>query len=168
MTILVTGPGTFHADVQPEVGKLYSLESAESGTGALNRAFHGLVTEYWKSGAWSYPGSGYREGMTFNEFRDTVKKNLGAGFESYVYVTDEGKFKKAKRFDEIPENIRKAQDRRDRIMGRLKSWSDYSKVERKRTIDNVLSEMDQVGVNTPKYREILAGMSKLWEERNAG
>jgi hypothetical protein len=49
------------------------------------------------------------------------------------------------------------------IMGKLKSWGDYSKTERRETMDRLIAEMETAGVNTPKYREILAGMVDAWK-----
>jgi hypothetical protein len=60
--------------------------------------------------------------------------------------------------DEIPAGTQM----RD-IMGKLKSWADYSKTERRETMDRLIAEMETAGVNTPKYREILAGMVDAWK-----
>ncbi len=143
----------------PQVGRTYLLEDADSGTNAQNRAFHALVTEYYKSGLWSY------QIKTFDDFRNCIKKSLGAGFEAFVYATIEnGKviLKDTKKYEEIPLDIRKDPRLKEYVRGRLKSWSDYKKSERKSTIDNLLSEMNQVGVNSAKYQEICAGLGGLW------
>jgi hypothetical protein len=42
----------------------------------------------------------------------------------------------------------------------LKSWADYSKKERQMTIDNLISEMMQVGVSNKHFDEILRGMEE--------
>jgi hypothetical protein len=145
LTILITADGEYLAeDDSPVVGHRYTLEDATCGTSAQNKAFHSILTEYWKSGLWSYQGSGYKQGATFDEFRDMVKRNLGAGFESYIYATDKG-IKKAKTLEEIPTEYRS--DKRF-ILGKLKSWSSYGKKERKQTIDNLIAECNQVGLNS--------------------
>ena len=118
MVILITEDGYIAEGKQPEVGKRYYLTDAESGTEAQNKAFHALVQEYFKSGAFSYPAK------TFLELKDFIKRDLGAGFESYVYA-DESGIHKVKTLDEIPEKYRTAQY----TMGRLKSWSKYTKRE---------------------------------------
>ena len=64
----------------PEVGCYYFLEKSEPRTGNQNRAFHALVMEYWRSGMHSYDCKSYID------FRNNIKKYLGEGFESYVYV----------------------------------------------------------------------------------
>jgi len=46
------------------------------------------------------------------------------------------------------------------IKWRLKSWRDYSKKERMESIDRLIAEMVQAGVNSKKFSEILQGMEK--------
>jgi hypothetical protein len=52
-----------------------------------------------------------------------------------------------------------------RIDYRLKSWRDYSKKERQMTIDNLISEMMQAGVNNKHFEEILQGMENKQAEK---
>jgi len=99
----------------------------------------------------------------FNEFRNYIKRDLGAGFECFIYaVIENGKpvIKDAKTLEEIPESVRHDPDLKKLVRGRLKSWADYSKLERTSAIDRLISEMDQAGVRTPKYYAILQGMSE--------
>ena len=136
------------------VGKEYVIEDAITGTSQQNKAFHALCQEYHRSGLHSYSNS-------FTTFRDEIKKYLGAGFESYVYATIENNkanLEKANTYEEIPEYIRKDPDLKRMVMGRLKSWSDYTKKERRETMDRLISEMRQVGVSTKKFDEIIKGM----------
>lgn len=42
----------------------------------------------------------------------------------------------------------------------LKSISKYTKKERMDFISNLIAEMEIVGIDTPKYREILQGLEK--------
>jgi hypothetical protein len=149
MTILITAPGEYIAQSSdvPIVGRGYALEDATTGTGAQNRAFHALIGEYFRTGLHSYPA------RTFAEFRDYIKRDLGAGFESFVYACPDG-VKKVKTREEIPAEYNNAKF----ALGRLKSWSDYTVKQRTETIDRLIAEMDQAGVNTPKYQEIRKGM----------
>jgi len=62
---------------------------------------------------------------------------------------------KVKSLEQVPEGIPKSH-----IMGKLKSWADYTKKERRQAIDKLIAEMIQVGVNTKKFYEILDGMEK--------
>lgn len=169
MTILITADNSFICidEKQPEVGRKYNLEDASNGTDAQNRLFHSLLSEYYNSGLWSYQGSGYRKGATLHEFREIIKRKLGAGFE-VIYYADyvDGKaiICQCKTIDEIPEHVRADKDMRKCIQGRLLSWAKYTKTQRRKTVDNLISEMHQVGVNTPHFMEILEGISKndIW------
>ncbi len=148
---------------KPVIGRHYSLEDSVSGTQAQNKAFHALITEYYKSGMHSY------DKVDLKQFKKLIKKNLGAGFENFIYATINNSngvyipiIHDAKTYLDIPENIRKDPDHRQMIRGKLKSWSDYTKKERMKTMDNLISEMHQVSVITKKFMEILEGM----EEKN--
>jgi hypothetical protein len=145
----------------PVVGVSYTLENAESGTGAQNRLFHAILDIYYRSGAWSYVGSGYKGGATYDEFRNMIKRKLGAKFEAYVWVDPNESppvIHDAKEQSEIPRHIP-----RSLIRGRLKSWADYSKKERRLTIDRLFVEMDQVGVRSAKLDEIREGLEKAFK-----
>lgn len=167
MTITITAPGEYLCDSkdEPKTGCRYSLEDATHGTLAQNNLFHALIDVYYKSGMWSYQGSGYNQGATYTEFRNMIKRKLGAGFEAFVYVElVDGRpvIKDAKVYADIPEAIRKDPHMKEMIRGRLKSWSDYRKSERRSTIDNLIAEMMQVGVNTPHFHEIMQGISEAF------
>jgi len=151
MTITIAPDGTYlpaSKDI-PIVGRSYILEDATTGTGAQNRAFHALIGEYFRTGLHSFPA------RSFAEFREYVKRDLGAGFESFIYASPEGVVK-VKTREEIPAEYNNSKY----AMGRLKSWADYTLKERRETMDRLISEMNQAGVNTPKYQEILSGMER--------
>ena len=151
MVILITPDGyVVESGDAPTVGRRYYLEDATTGTLAQGKAFHALIQCYWTSGAHSY------NVKTFDEFRDCIKRDLGAGFDSYVWA-DEFGIHKAKTLDEIPTDARA--DRR-RILGKLKSWADYTSRERRESIDRVIAEMHQAGVTSRKFYEILEGMQR--------
>jgi hypothetical protein len=152
MTVTILAPGVFSplTSDEPEVGRRYILEPDEDGTNRQNRAFHALISEYWRSGAHSYPAK------SFDEFRNMIKRHLGAGFEAFIYVdpsNPEPVINDAKALTDIPPHIP-----RDLIRGRLRSWSDYSKKQRIETIDRLIAEMHEAGVNTKRFQEILEGM----------
>ena len=139
----------------PEPGKTYILTDAADGTLAQNAAFHALVMEYWRSGCASYPSKG------FEDFRNQIKKALGAGFEAYVYaVIENGRpvILDAKEYKDIPEEIRRDPALKQLVRGRLKSWADYTKAERTATIGKLIQEMVEAGVNSAKFGEIVQGM----------
>lgn len=165
MTILITELGQYISTSpdEPEVGASYQLEDIAKGTLAQGRAFHALAQEYYKSGLWSYQGSGYKQCATFMEFRDLVKRKLGAGFEMYFYVDIVDGLpvaRKVKHREDIPERILTDPRAKEMIFGRLKSWTDYTKRERMAAIDAIIAEMIQVGVNSKKFHEIMDGLEK--------
>jgi hypothetical protein len=159
--ILVTAPGEFSGDgLIP--GKYYDCELADSGTNAQNAAYHALLAEYFRSGLFSYPAK------NVDELHNYIKKNLGLGFESYVYVEERenGLFRgEVKSLDDLPSGVAKDGDGKKMVWGRLKSWSKYGKRARRETMEGLIAEMDTAGVRTKKYFEILDGMRKndIWK-----
>lgn len=161
MRVCITAPGSYIAldhDI-PVIGQVYTMEDAATGTEAQNKAFHALVQEYWRTNAHSY------DAKDFDDFRNQIKRKLGAGFEAYVYaVIEDGRpvIRDAKKYEDIPEEVRADPQYKQLIRGRLKSWADYTKKQRRETMDRLISEMHQAGINSPKFEEILAGMGSLW------
>jgi len=146
---------------KPEVGASYYLEPAKSGTQEQNKAFHALCMEFFKSGLHSYNVE------SFEGLKNNIKKALGSGFESFVYidVDPDSTFENikyimfdAKTKDDIPKDVKEDPEFTKHIRGKLKSWSKYSKKERTRTIDNLITEMIAAGVNSKKFEEIIEGM----------
>ena len=121
----------------------YELISFDSPTERQNKCFHALLHEFWRTGQHSY------DSKSFLHFRELIKLYLGAGSERYYSLVDDHGYTLKK-----PE-----------IKWRVKSWSDYTKKERQLTIDNLISEMMQAEVQTPKFYEILQGMEEKQAER---
>jgi len=137
MKILITDNNTF-TGANLKIGKYYQVEPADTGTSEQNRCWHSLLQEYWSSGYHSYNAT------SFEHFRELVKLYLGAGVEKYRDLVDDNG-------DPVKEPV---------IKWRLKSWRDYSKKERMESIDRLIAEMVQAGVNTKKFSEILQGMEQ--------
>jgi hypothetical protein len=137
MKILITAPNVFTGD-KLKVGCYYTVELAAEGTDAQNKTFHALLQCYWTSGCHSY------EARSFEHFKALIKLYLGAGMEKFYNLVN-------------PDGTLCPKGRPDY---RLKSWADYSKKERQTTIDNLISEMIQVGVNDRHFEEILRGMEE--------
>jgi hypothetical protein len=79
MKIFVVAPGEFvGGNLEPN--KYYECQPADTGSLAQGRTFHGLLQIFWASGLHSYPAK------SFEEFREYIKRDLGAGAEYYVYV----------------------------------------------------------------------------------
>ena len=151
-------PGNRYAPASseiPEVGAKYYLANAAEGSLDQGAAFHALVQEYWRSGTHSYKAE------SFADFRDQIKRDLGAGFEKYFYVILVGgrpEYRIVKKESDVPADILADPDKRKMVCGRLKSWADYTMRERSDAISNLIAEMVQVGVNTRKFHEILEGL----------
>ena len=145
MRILVIEHGRFTGETLIP-GQEYDCIPAEDGTDRQNKAFHALLQEYWRSGAHSY------NAKNFAHFKKIIKRQLGAGVEAYYETinTDTGELL------ETPV-----------IKKRIKSWADYTKKERKETIDRLISEMLQVGIMSSKFYEILDGLEEKQAERTA-
>lgn len=144
----------------PIIGGTYELADWDDPTAKQVRTFEALVTAYWASNAWSYPSSGYRIGMTREEFRNQIKLKLGPGFEKIIYIDPETNLlKECAKAADLPDSIKNSPNKSKLAYGRLKSRSDWTKKELRTTIDNIVTEGEQVGVNTRKWKEILAGMA---------
>jgi hypothetical protein len=142
MKILITAPNVFTGDAL-KVGCYYIVELAAEGTDAQNKTFHALLQCYWASGCHSY------DARNFEHFRALIKLYLGAGMEKFYNLVNA---------DGTP-------CPKGRPDYRLKSWAGYSKKERKLTIDNLISEMMQTGVNDKHFEEILRGMEEQSSKR---
>jgi len=137
MKILITAANQF-TGASLKIGCYYSVEPFDdSGTSEQNRAFHALISEYWRSGTHSY------NAKNFQHFRELIKLYLGAGAEKYFSLVDsEGKPTEPK------------------VSWRVKSWANYSKKERTETIDRLIAEMVQAGADSKKFHEIIDGMER--------
>ena len=137
----------------PEQGRKYALEDATDGTPQQNRAFHPLVMEFFRSGLHSYTCSSWQE------LKDFIKRDMGAGFEKFFVSTPDGA-RKTKTYEEAVELMKSygITDFKKYCFGDLKSWSKYTKKQRRETMDLLISTMIQAGVNSKKFHEILDGM----------
>jgi len=135
MRIYVTAPNAFVGDdLAP--GEEYEVRPAAEGTERQNRAWHSLLQEYWASGCHSYDAG------SFPHFRELIKLYLGAGAEKHYSLVDD----RGKPLD------------RPAARHRVKSWARYTKKERRESIDRLISEMIQAGVNSRRFEEILRGL----------
>jgi len=154
MRILCTGPGTYTGDELTE-GRYYEAVEADTPTEKQNRAFHALLQEFWSSNVDSY------NAKNFEEFKNLIKRDLGAGFEKYRYVEDTEKglrWGTAKAAWDIPLNVALDINGNPLAAGVLKSWKNYTKKERKETIDRLINTMIRCGINSKKFEEILKTM----------
>jgi hypothetical protein len=157
MRILCTGDGTYTgADL--EVGRYYEAAPADTATEAQNRAFHALLQEFYASNLHSY------EGVNFEQFRNCIKRDLGAGNCGYEYMRhgERGwEWETAATWGEMlgSGDILYMPNGKPVHKPVLKSWSKYTKKERRETIDRLISVMIQAGANSKKFDEIIQGMN---------
>lgn len=139
---------------QPEVGKTYILEDAGTHSAQQRKTWHALVQEWWKSGMNNI------DTLDFHLFRETCKKQYGEGFSHYEYIGNDVNMVRVKDLSEIPQDILDdfKNVHRQRIKGVLKSFTKYTKKQVKDSIDKIIVAMDECGVDTVKYHEILGGM----------
>jgi len=133
--ILITAPGRYSCSVfdEPKVGCIYYTEPAVGGSNNQNRLFHKLLQLYWSSGQHSY------NAKNLPHFKKLIKLYLGEGKEKYYELLDE-------EGNLLPE---------PKIRYRIKSWADYTKKQRANLINNVISEMLQIGINSKEFFVIL-------------
>ena len=132
MRIVVTGPNTFSGD-DLQTGCEYDCIPAEDGTDKQNRTFHALLHCYWVSGQHSY------DVRNIQHFKELIKLTLGAGVERYYSLIDDNGLP-------LKSPV---------VRWRVKSWSNYTKKERKEAIDRLIADMKMAGVNSIKFEEIL-------------
>lgn len=147
----------------PSEGYRYLFESATTGSLAQSRAREALITEYWKSGLHPKFGGDPRDTL-----RDQLKLSLGEGMEAFHWgYFQGGKIVKgkAKTWEDVPEECRRLyREEQAFIVGKLKSFTKYTKKQMTRFIDNLIDEMRASGVNSKKFDEILRGMESPEEK----
>jgi hypothetical protein len=139
MRILITDTDKF-TGANLTIGKYYNVEIADPGTDQQRKTIHALIRCYWLSNCHSYNCKSYED------FYEAMKRDLGAGVVSHKSLINPISG------DKLDEPV---------IVYSNKSLRDYTKKERMDFISNLISEMDIVGVDTPKYREILQGLELM-------
>jgi hypothetical protein len=159
-TVAVGETVTFLGDAKKiDEGAYYYLEEATNGTEAQRRTREPLIKEYWKSGL--HPKYG---GDSFADFREKMKRDLGEGVDKYIYgfiLNGKPKTKEVKDKSEIPKDVMDDPERSENIMTKIKSFTNYTKKQQARFIDNIIDDMKAAGVNSKKFDEILEGMKDV-------
>lgn len=150
-----TNDGTLQAGIH------YWIEDATNGTGAQRRTRELLISEYWKAGV--HPKYG---GDPYSDFRDCLKRDLGEGFDKFVYadLIQDGKtlrpvIYEVKNKDEIPQRILDDPHLKEMVRGRLKSCGNYTKKQNMNFIDKLIADMVVNGVNSKRFQEIIGGLN---------
>lgn len=152
---------------QPAPGFKYYLEDATSGTGAQNKAFHALLNAfwYWMNRTDSFVFEDADRVINFRtpsamDFREFFKYKHGAGFSHVEFVNDKMGMERVKTLEEVPQYALDDfnSGNRARVKGVLKSWSEYTKRERRLTIDNLFWAVSISKCDDKKVHEIMDGM----------
>ena len=153
----------------PEAGLYYTLEDCVKGTSAQNKALHALIQEFYR---WMLRTDTYmfEVGNTVYDFscadwfdlREKLKYRYGEGVSHYQYCNAEYEMIKVKELSDVPEYVLDDFNagNRLRIKAILKSWSLYTKKQRRLMLDAVIDIMKVVGVDSKKFHEILNGMNQ--------
>ena len=169
MKILILPDNQYQTESKdsPVIGRYYTLEDAQTGTQAQNKAFHALLFAWYK---WLEKTDSFvfQDGNKIydlsspdaDSFRDLIKYRYGEGFDHLQYVDESFCMVKVKTYEEIPMYVLSDFNagNRGRIKGALKSWTDYSLHQRKNCIDNVIRLIALSQCDDKKVQEILDGM----------
>jgi hypothetical protein len=116
------------------------------GTDPQNRAFHAMLTEIYISGLHSF--------KSYEDMRDYFKLK-GAGAKDYTYIDiEQGRMTQhtVKLLDDVPRNCIWCKN--------PKSWIDFNRDERTKTIEYVKAYGFEIGMNSKKWDEIIQGMEE--------
>ena len=151
----------------PTVGTLYTLEDATFGTAAQNRAFHSLLDAFYtwmeKTDQFQFDDNGrifdFRT-PSQHDFREFFKYKYGAGFTHIEYVDGSFCMNRVKDLSEVPAIVLDDfnNGNRGRIKGVLKSWTSYTKRERKAAIDSLFNIIKAVSCHDKRVNKIMKGM----------
>ena len=127
-----THDGYFMVTVQPRIPEK-TLQQL--------RAFHALLHAAFITGETSYD--------TEQDWKNALKLRA-ANPEYYIYLDDNGKQHLVKSMKRIPEG--------SLYVPVAKSMADFTKGEAMRVLDEILREIAEAGISSPKIDEIISGM----------
>lgn len=149
----------------PEVGKKYYLVDAEDHTEEQIRTVHALIHCYYDSGCYSD-----QDIDVWTELKDPLKHRHGPKGRKFDFISyfDPEKLiagvQVVDKWSKVPKYIKEHPQKNKIIKGHLRSFANYTKKELSDFINSLICEMETVGVNTPKYREIRRGMESNNEQ----
>lgn len=151
----------------PKEGRRYMLEDAATGTAAQNKAFHSLLGAFWnwmaKTDTFQFENGGSFIDLSTPDaeaFKDFFKYKYGQGFSHIQYVNSAKAMVKVKDMTEVPEYVINDFNNGNvgRVKGVLKSWTQYTKKQRKDCIDMLITIIGIAQCHDKKVQEILDGM----------
>ncbi len=149
---------------QPKVGEYYHLEEQTGKSLELNGLFHALFPEFYY---WMFNKDQFifNDGGIELDFRcsdkwklkDLLKQKYGEG-NYYQYADMNYSIVKEKSFSNIPIEVLDDFNagNTDRIKLVLKSWGAYTENQASRLVDIIIKLMNKLGVDTPKYLDIVS------------
>lgn len=141
----------------PVDGHSYYLFDAEEYTAPMRKLWEALVDIAYKSGAFSY------DTTDKSRFRDFLKRDYGDGYSHYEYSDNDHNLVRVSSLDNIPTEI--LDDFRTkhpmRIKAVLKSSTRYTKKIFSGMIDNTIVAMQERGIETPKFLDIIDEISQM-------
>lgn len=169
MKILILPDGRYNTESKdpPVVGRYYTLEDAATGTAAQGRAFHALLAAFWK---WMFRVNRFQfhDGNVIYDlstpdvesFKDYFKYKYGEGFSHIQYVNDHNAMVKVDTIEEVPDYAIADLNagNKGRVKGVLKSWTKYTKKQRRECINTLKMIIGLSGCDDAKVQEILEGM----------
>lgn len=159
------GFATFYFEgKQPKPNEYYHLEEQAGKSLELNGLFHSVIPEfyYWmfNNDQFIFNDGGIELDFrcpNWHKLKDLLKQNYGEG-NIYKYVNDKYEMKGTKDFNKIPdyaiEDFNNGNTKRIQLV--LKSWRDYKEDEASRLVDIIIKLMNKLGVDTPKYINIIS------------
>jgi hypothetical protein len=152
---------------KPVIGGIYKLIDITKGTLSQNNTFHDLIEILYdfmlKTDCFIIEDNGIIYDLSCSdpkELKNIVKAKYGKSFEKIFYadLNDNGKpiLLECDCYELLPEHVKKdfKEGNKQRLKGKLFSWSDYTKANRKTVISRLLFIMDRYGVDDNKYLEL--------------
>ncbi len=162
---------TFLKD-KPIEGRDYILEDLTEGTNAQNSLFHEILQQFYK---WMLKTDTFiieDDGIIYDlrcsdwyNLKDKLKAKYGKGFSKIKYadiINEKPKLCTADSFNDLPMHVREdfKDGNRERVEGKLVSWADYSKNQRRQLLDITLLIMDKFCVDSNDYIELREELGK--------
>ena len=147
----------------PKVNEYYHLEEQTGKSLELNGLFHSIIPEfyYWmlKNDTFIFDDGGIELDFrcpSWQSLRELLKQRYGIG--NYVrFVNDKMEMEKCDVLEDVPlyalDDFNNGNTKR--IMKIIRSWRDYKEDEASRLVDIIIKLMNKLGVDTPKYLNII-------------
>ena len=152
--------------LKPVIGGIYKLIDITKGTLAQNNTFHDLVELLYdfmlKTDTFIIDDNEIIYDLRCSDpknLKEIIKAKYGKSFEKVFYadiVNNKPVLLECDCYELLPQHVKMdfIDGNKQRLKGKLFSWSDYTQANRKTTISRLLHIMDRFGVDSPKYIEL--------------